>query len=578
MKRFLIYLIICMALVGCSDDVQEYIVPSPLGEGAGGEAFCWTRAEDMETRSQFLRNFGVGYSYDAVRGSYCDWQDIRCQVLNRSYLEQMQDYTGEQFVSMRRGQTIDIKAQFDYSLRDYIANVALNLNEEVDLGLYKKDKRRRQNFIEDGVQEKFFYSHEEKITMVRCNVGYATVLNMYRKNPQMLTLSFRNAIEHLKQSDASNIAAVDSFIKVYGTHVVVSASLGASLRIDLKNDMWRWYANSKDEEWTSQEFLEMIQKNNGHTSTEHTYSWTEHSRLNVTARGGDQSSLTSLLGEHRADGSRTFSLDGISAWRTSLNYNPTDELNSNVEMIDMKVVPIWDFAEVIDQTVAQRIKAAVLQDAALQQQLLGDKNFFNTKFAMRHPSVSCQWRKATNTWQTYTRQDTDSNPTVVNIVSGGRHVASVCHEKIDGQRLWVCYPIYEGKLNQACGLGVADDGTCYDVRWIDGTCTLTERSTTASDTFYVNGGKVDVEAQEGVSYAQAYAMPYVELSGGVTVGGGYQSADAYDVSKVGATFELTAPTGLTDIVGFTESNGSGLYRRNDTYTYIYNPNEVKSKM
>ena len=217
-----------LALVGCSDDQQEYILPSSLGEGAGGEvSFAWTRAEDMETRSQFLRNFGVGYSYDAVRGSYCDWQDIRCQVLNRSYLEQMQDYTGEQFVSMRRGQTIDIKAQFDYSLRDYIANVALNLNEEVDLGLYKKDKRRRQNFIEDGVQEKFFYSHEEKITMVRCNVGYATVLNMYRKYPQMLTLSFRNAIEHLKQSDAGNIAAVDSFIKVYGTHVIVSASLGA---------------------------------------------------------------------------------------------------------------------------------------------------------------------------------------------------------------------------------------------------------------------------------------------------------------------------------------------------------------
>ena len=591
MKRLLIYIIMCIALVGCYDDQLDYLPPSHPGEGSGvgsaGASFQWTRAEDMETRSQFLRNFGVGYSYDAVRGSYCDWQDIRCQVLNRSYLEQIQDYTGEQVISMRRGQTVDIKAQFDYSLRDYIANVALNLNEEVDLGLYKEDKRRRQYFIEDGVQEKFFYSHEEKIIMVRCNVGYANVLAMYHKYPQMLTLSFRNAIEHLKQSDAGNIAAVDSFIKVYGTHVIVSASLGASLRIDLKNDMWRWYDNSKDEEWTSQEFLEIIQQNNGHTSTEHTYSWTEHARLNVTARGGDQSSLTSLLGEHEADGSRTFSLEGISAWRTSLNYNPTDELNSNVEMIDMKVVPIWDFAEVIDPTVAQRIKAAVLQDAVLQQQLLGDKNFFNTKFAIRYPSASCQWRKATNTWQAYTRRDTDSEPMVVNIVSGGRHVASVCHERlrvgdgtsgmsIDGHCLWVCYPIYEGKLNQACGIGVADDGTCYDVRWIDGTCTLTERCKTTSETFYINGGKVDVKAQEGVSYAPAYAMPYVELSGGVTVGGGYKSAGVYDVSKVGATFELTAPTGLTDIVGFTESNGSGLYRRNDTYTYIYNPNEIKS--
>ena len=564
-----------LAATACSDDdMQDDILPSLFGEGQDGEAFQWTRAEDMETRSQFMRNFGVGYSYDAVRGSYCDWQDIRCQVLNRSFLEHTENYTGEKLISMDRGQVIYINSKFDYSQRDYIANVSMETKEELDLGLYNKEKRKRQNFIEDGVQEQFFYSHEEKITMVRSSVGYSNVLAMYRKYPQMLTLSFRSAIEHLKHTDMNDIAAVDSFIKVYGTHVIVGASLGASLRIDLKNDMWRWSAKGKDEEWTSEEFLNKVKECNGHTSTENQYSWTEQSRLILTARGGQQSSLTSLLGEHAADGTRTFSLDGISDWRLSLKYDPNDELNSNVEMIDMTVIPIWDFAQAIDPVVALRIKSAALMDAALQQQLLGNKNFFDTKFPMRYPTSSCQWRKATNSWQTFTRTDSKDEPMVVNLVCGGRHVASVCHEFFNGKGLWICYPIYEGKLNQACGLGVSDDSTYYSVRWVDGICTLENRGKTESGTFYINGGRVDVKEQEGISYAQAYAIPYVELSGGVTVSGGYQSAGIYNVYKNEMGFELTAPKGLKDIVGYTES-GNGLYRRNDNYTYIYNPNEVK---
>ena len=40
--------------------------------------FEWTRAADRETYLSFLRNYGVGYSYNAVRGNYCSWDDIRC--------------------------------------------------------------------------------------------------------------------------------------------------------------------------------------------------------------------------------------------------------------------------------------------------------------------------------------------------------------------------------------------------------------------------------------------------------------------------------------------------------------------
>ena len=149
MKRVLLYFIMCMAFVSCSDELLEESFS--LMEEQEGTSFEWTRAEDKETRAQFLRNFGLGYSYDAVRGAFCDWKDIRCQILNRTYLQQYQDDTGEPVIHFDQSESSVISSHFEYSIRDYVANVTLNTKEKIDIGLYNKEKRKRQYFIENGV-------------------------------------------------------------------------------------------------------------------------------------------------------------------------------------------------------------------------------------------------------------------------------------------------------------------------------------------------------------------------------------------------------------------------------------------
>jgi hypothetical protein len=98
------------------------------------------------------------------------------------------------------------------------------------------------------------------------------------------------------------------------------------------------------------------------------------------------------------------------------------------------------------------------------------------------------------------------------------------------------------------------------------------------ENFYINGGAVEVEPQEGVNYPDYQALPYIELSGGVKPDGSYAAA-AYSVSKSGENFQLLAPAGITDIVGFTDtgkpSGTNYIYKRNDNYVYIYNQNEIK---
>lgn len=277
---------------------------------------------------------------------------------------------------------------------------------------------------------------------------------------------------------------------------------------------------------------------------------------------------------------RTKNATGSISWRTSLVYNQADELNSNVELIDMEVVPIWEFASVVDKWQAMRIKAAITQDAALMQKLLGDANFFNASFPIRYPTATCEWRKNTGKWEQFTRNDSADAPQVVNIESGGRYIATVCHENIDGHELWVCYPIYEGKVKLACGLGV-ENSSVFKVRWIGDTPTLTYmEGVTASDNFYITSGGIGVAPVEEMIYASGRALPYVELSGGVLTDGTY-SSQAYRVFKEAGHFVLPvqASSRPENIVGWdeytTEGDGRWLFTRNSNYSYIYNNNEIR---
>ena len=104
------------------------------------EGFRWVLKKDLETRENFRRNFGLGYSYDAVSGEYCNWRDIRCQVLNRYFVEDLQRASAEQLLNVNTARTLTHKSQFEYSLRDYVANVGIETDEEnKDIIYWKKN-------------------------------------------------------------------------------------------------------------------------------------------------------------------------------------------------------------------------------------------------------------------------------------------------------------------------------------------------------------------------------------------------------------------------------------------------------
>ncbi len=594
-------------VVSCSEDLDDDWLAGSESQGLS-EGFQWTRAEDVETQSKFLRNQGLGYSYNAVHGEYCNWKDIRCQVVDRSILDFREQMSGSKYYSFLPSQSTVTYTKFRHSLRDYVATMSLNLEEEVDLGLYEKTRRKNQYFIENGVQETYYFMSEETHNMYVGRLDYQTILNLLPKYPRMLTRSFREAVVHVEESDIQDIAVVDSFVKVWGTHVIVNSFLGGKLSIDLSNYSWRFRSIGYDSKEEMEEaFLGALASKDVDRQTKDGFGWIQDGNISVQARGGDLSCLTDLLGDYRYDGKRDFSTEGISKWRQSLKYDPDHPLESNVELTDMRVVPIWTFAEAISPTAAERIKAAINQDISLMKSVLGEKNFCNTKFPIRYRQASVLWRADDDKWEEYTFKglyawDFFDDEPMVNIESGGRYVATVAKEYHDSLQLWVCYPIYDGKVNEACGLGV-DESTnkVYNVKWFpNGRCSIENTGDIAKDDmFYLNDGKVSVRKQEDTDYAVSHQILASELCGGVQTDGTYLSYKNHPwiqhpwtvYRRDGKTFcfvnwNLQSDVHIPDIPGYEpleyqrRENGTYVYKggpvyRDSTYYYIYNPNELR---
>ena len=382
-------LVVVLTLTACSDELTDELTGASAGQ-LSEQPFQWTRAQDVATHATFIRNFGVGYSYNAVKGEFCNWKDIRCQVVDRNYCDFLERTYGGKYYYYEPTSSGNHFSQFRWSQRDYVSQSHMSFREEVDLGFYNGTRQKEQYVVENGVEESFYYLLREEQLRYDLQLDYSSLLNSYRRGVEsLLTSSFRDAVNHLMLADPEDIAVVDSFVNVWGTHVIVEAFLGAKLDIELSNYVWRYKDTGYDHELTAEEFLGECEKKEEERQKDG-FTWIEHSKLTINAKGGDQSTLTGLLGDYQFDGKATFSTAGIEKWRKSIHYDPDNELASNIEMIDMRVVPIWWFIEYIDEDVADRVHAAIEQDVEMQRKLLGEKNFFNTTFPMRYDTLRCE--------------------------------------------------------------------------------------------------------------------------------------------------------------------------------------------
>ena len=179
----------------------------------------------------------------------------------------------------------------------------------------------------------------------------------------------------------------------------------------------------------------------------------------ISMRGGDLSTIPNHL-LHFTFGECPDLSQYVDNWSASLNYDPSDYANNNLELTDIEITPIWYFIN--NQEVAKRVRMRVDENVEELLKSAGYQNYTNTSFQLPQ-SVTCTMGGQSTTF---------SQPAVANVIASGRYVATICREQIDlpevGLReLQVVYPIYNQQVNLGCGYVTYGD-VAYNVCWTGG--------------------------------------------------------------------------------------------------------------
>jgi hypothetical protein len=561
-------------MTACSDYVEEMVdVDTATSRDA-----VWRNPEVL-TRAQtvqyFQREHAVGYSYNAMTGEAYSLDDIRCQVVNRAELDRLAESAPYILYTANVEQTTTMTGNVYHSFTQYVHNSNLRSDAEGGIVLIAGGAARTEcSIFEDGTTDCYIVDAQSKISSGNYRIYPEAGMEMAKTHPSVLTASFQDAVRQVAAAPEKNIVAcVDSFIQTYGTHVVTYAEVGGALDVLVQFDAKRYKTIENTETALSADVLAGLFKGSWEGSgSKEGYEYLEDATCRIQVLGGNVRYLDALPNMNR------YRVDGVdpaarAKWQSSVVFSPDDFEQDSTTVIHMDFTPIYQF--VSDPVARKRLKGytqGAVQDLI---DLLGNRNFVNVSFPYNFQTV--QYVVGNKETASCTKPD------VVNLVYAGRHVATVCRERVDAidptQDVGVVYPIYEGRIQLFNGL-CQHKGRVYQVAWKGDACIVTDQGEGSNaETIYITAGVPSFTAYTNITYAPARPVPGLEIDKSFHVDGTFNfQSPRYFVKKVKGKFILPATLGNTSITGLPNwvyDASTKMMTRNENYVYIYNPNELK---
>lgn len=551
--------------------------------------------------AHFQHNYGVGYSYNGLYGKRCSLDDVRCQILNRAVLEECMDDTGEPLINVEYVNTDEGGAEVYYTKADYLRQVYFNVEANAScMLLFSASASADMGIAEDGKAETYTLRESAIAPRGKSMLDKDAICYYTDEYPHMLTSSFRHSVEHLQTYVEGNALkphwelAVDSFLNTYGSHVVTSAVLGGRLDVELElSEKDYWTYERKGVNLQGELLAGLVKASYSSEAERLTHLILNDCKCQINVVGGDVTKVDALtaMNIYKVE---TLAPDAIKQWQESVTFSEEADGDNNSELIDMNITPIWDF--IADQHVSDMVQARVENSVDALIRMLGNRNFINTSFRMPQGTVSVPYIDGAGTLH-------QTEPSIINIIRAGRHVASICKElipEIDDQEHWVVYPIYEGKLLMESGLCALPDGTTYTVCWNGSNYKVQQLEGKAEQTskVYITAGVPLYQGYNNIRYEESHWMPDIEMQHSINLDGTFNTGcRTYDVWKHFGHFYLRTSgdethQALTGIPGWSFMTDlpaeymnyptwfdAELMRnrmvRDDEYRYIYNPKEAR---
>ncbi len=553
---------LCAVFVSCSDEMPLTDMSVPLPAGDAGYWETGTRSPEME--EAMLRSHGLGFSFNAVNGTKCNVGDVRCQVVDVSKLQALGAYSEEW-----KAQT---KTRFftSHNSSEYLQQTGVTMEVSGSILIYEGSYEKTVAMMEKGHEDKVRFTSNYDVEELVKRIDTEQLADIEADEfTGLLPPNFLYALNKIEATDVDNVAVVDSFINIFGTHVITEAMVGGRLTMDIvaSKKQFMTYIN---EHTVSEQSLNMFFKVLEQTATEDNQHFMRgvlnSSELTMTVKGGDVTKLASIIAAPNPD-KRAENTAMLGEWENSVAYNAAAPWSSRCEMLDMEVVPIWEF--VPNPVTAMRIKTRIQADAPSMQQLYGNRNFVSVKIDANPQSVTTSLGG---------KPVTVNDPWVVDVIAANRKVATVCKEWVPeldpNNSVRVVYPIYENKMQGASGVCI-HNGNAYSVRWLYDRFVVEKMDTPVSgNTLYLNCGFLSTQPTDGIKYSAGKATLGYEWPGSLGTNGNLTGQPYYETRKFLDRFYITTASSYDNLPNWSFCKDAGLSDyMNETYGIMLQKND-----
>ena len=567
MNRLYILLLVIAGIgfPACSDDLPlDETQQSPVNSDAS--KFWYSHMRTAAENRVMYRHHALGFSYRAVTGSKCNLGDVMCQVLNMDYIKENGLY-GEEI----RNEVTDTISVIR-GLTDYVHQVNWHSDMSANLILFQNSAAKDGFVIEKVDEETLIFNQVIGLSTRKRSVDLTGLLDEdgipgeVTENPdEVLSENFRYALRKLEAASPNNYAVVDSFINIFGTHVVTGVSAGGSFDLSVRTssrNVKTFFQEREFKENSAKFFIkwESIESSQHSTIYKNIFNTAE---LKLTVKGGDASLFDGLVADPSYDNLQA-NMENYNNWISSIEKAGGNEWDERSELIDMEVTPIWEF--IPDKDIARRVQVRIMASANEMRKIYGERNFVNASITIPGPDVRYDiYPKDMNSWYqgSVCHVITGDNQSVPSRIVAVSYLEWVPEAEGD-EWLIVTYPVYENRIQLTEGIGrsIKDNGW-YEVKWLYDRFQVTKMET-ESDVFYLAKGKLFPKKPEWVDDSRnTRYMPDYEWPGSLDTNGNLNTGTKpYMVRKFLDKFYLTdveemAPgTRFDNLPGWTYYDGS----------------------
>lgn len=512
-KYFSFILLGALLTAACTtddDDLPGELVPDI---DLTDEGLVPSRQAQERMTSQFVtdlyRSYGVGYGYDAT-GKYCSYDDVRGRIID---LQAVYGYDREHGTSLLVEDLAPHAYQHIYSGIDAYTlckQLTANATVSTEYVLFQGEMTGDYSRTDIKSRELSFCTIHSGLALAARHLEPYDLAEVVKENPSLLSPAFLRyqQLADACLKDGNNEQAslyLRQMMQNYGTHFIYDAQLGGMIKYNCTID--RNIVDSRTSMSTHGEasFFWSI----GTATDDNRSNWfrnTEtHRKTRITAYGGDSKCILDMYdlnglssaGESASDAEFTKRAQIVDNWYKSLKIEGE---NSNIELVDMKVIPI------IDLIIYPRV-------ATFYATLTG-------QYIHERESVTPRVRNRINVRISVDDLYAPSYTVMLNIKAGGEVIGEVVNEFFNKKLFHVFYPVLAGRVQHE-GIAVrTGESQVYLVTW---NYTQTESESTATITpvpyshslkeIFYNDGSVDTApADTGTLYIADYSKDAITVT------------------------------------------------------------------